>query len=227
MLHLVSCLRPRSRPGPKYLSLPVGLHVEGGRHRTWSDRTAADLLDLFRCLFMPRRPEAYGNMLRDKIAQHGSTFWLVNTGWTGGAYGVGSRMPIKATRALMPPHLRDSWPIRNTARMPISASTCLFRPLVYPKCSSTRVAPEMIRRPLTKRPKSWCRCSPRISISALHQRRHQSRGHRLIKKMGMVSVPVHVQLTFRARRQVHRQNSRFKSLIRNELICYSKSLVSR
>ncbi|WP_136439885.1 phosphoenolpyruvate carboxykinase [Pacificoceanicola onchidii] len=51
--------------------------------------------------FMPRRPEEYGNLLRDKIAKHGATCWLVNTGWTGGAYGTGSRMPIKATRALL------------------------------------------------------------------------------------------------------------------------------
>ncbi|MGV6805328.1 MAG: phosphoenolpyruvate carboxykinase [Ruegeria sp.] len=51
--------------------------------------------------FMPRRPEEYGKLLRNKIAQHGATCWLVNTGWTGGAYGIGSRMPIKATRALL------------------------------------------------------------------------------------------------------------------------------
>ena len=51
--------------------------------------------------FMPRRPEVYGALLRDKIAQHGATCWLVNTGWTGGAYGTGKRMPIKATRALL------------------------------------------------------------------------------------------------------------------------------
>jgi phosphoenolpyruvate carboxykinase (ATP) len=51
--------------------------------------------------FMPRRPEVYGQLLRDKIAQHGASCWLVNTGWTGGAYGVGSRMPIRATRALL------------------------------------------------------------------------------------------------------------------------------
>ena len=51
--------------------------------------------------FMPRRPEVYGNLLRDKIATHGATCWLVNTGWTGGAYGQGTRMPIKATRALL------------------------------------------------------------------------------------------------------------------------------
>ncbi|MCB1399236.1 MAG: phosphoenolpyruvate carboxykinase (ATP), partial [Rhodobacteraceae bacterium] len=51
--------------------------------------------------FMPRRPEAYGNLLRKKIAAFGSSCWLVNTGWTGGAYGTGKRMPIKATRALL------------------------------------------------------------------------------------------------------------------------------
>ncbi len=51
--------------------------------------------------FMPRRPEVYGALLREKIAKHGATCWLVNTGWTGGAFGTGSRMPIKATRALL------------------------------------------------------------------------------------------------------------------------------
>ena len=51
--------------------------------------------------FMPRRPEVYGKLLQEKIARHGSTCWLVNTGWTGGAYGTGRRMPIRATRALL------------------------------------------------------------------------------------------------------------------------------
>jgi phosphoenolpyruvate carboxykinase (ATP) len=51
--------------------------------------------------FMVRRPEVYGNLLRRKIATHGATCWLVNTGWTGGAYGAGKRMPIRATRALL------------------------------------------------------------------------------------------------------------------------------
>ncbi len=51
--------------------------------------------------FMPRRPAEYGKLLQAKIAKHGATCWLVNTGWTGGAYGTGRRMPIKATRALL------------------------------------------------------------------------------------------------------------------------------
>jgi phosphoenolpyruvate carboxykinase (ATP) len=51
--------------------------------------------------FMPRRPEVYGKLLRDKIERHGASCWLVNSGWTAGAYGTGSRMPIMATRALL------------------------------------------------------------------------------------------------------------------------------
>jgi len=51
--------------------------------------------------FMPRHPSVYGNLLRKLIADHGVDCWLVNTGWTGGKFGTGSRMPIKATRALL------------------------------------------------------------------------------------------------------------------------------
>ncbi|SIT54170.1 Phosphoenolpyruvate carboxykinase (ATP) [Mesorhizobium prunaredense] len=51
--------------------------------------------------FMPRHPSEYGNLLRELIAHHGVDCWLVNTGWTGGAYGTGKRMPIKATRPLL------------------------------------------------------------------------------------------------------------------------------
>jgi phosphoenolpyruvate carboxykinase (ATP) len=51
--------------------------------------------------FMPRHPSVYGNLLKDRIAKGQVQCWLINTGWTGGKYGVGSRMPIKATRALL------------------------------------------------------------------------------------------------------------------------------
>ena len=51
--------------------------------------------------FMPRHPSVYGNLLKERIAQGAVDCWLVNTGWTGGKYGVGHRMPIKATRALL------------------------------------------------------------------------------------------------------------------------------
>ena len=51
--------------------------------------------------FMPRHPSVYGNLLKERIAAGGAQCWLVNTGWTGGKYGEGNRMPIKATRALL------------------------------------------------------------------------------------------------------------------------------
>ena len=63
--------------------------------------TQATFSTCFGAPFMPRHPSVYGNLLRDKIASHNATCWLVNTGWTGGPYGEGSRMPIKATRALL------------------------------------------------------------------------------------------------------------------------------
>ncbi|MCB1470012.1 MAG: phosphoenolpyruvate carboxykinase (ATP), partial [Rhizobiaceae bacterium] len=58
--------------------------------------------------FLPRHPSVYADLLRALIAQHGVDCWLVNTGWTGGAYGVGKRMPIKATRALLTAALEGS-----------------------------------------------------------------------------------------------------------------------
>jgi phosphoenolpyruvate carboxykinase (ATP) len=51
--------------------------------------------------FMPRHPSVYGNLLKKRIAESGVDCWLVNTGWTGGKYGTGKRMPIKETRALL------------------------------------------------------------------------------------------------------------------------------
>jgi phosphoenolpyruvate carboxykinase (ATP) len=55
----------------------------------------------FAAPFLPRRPEVYGRMLEQMIERHGSDCWLVNTGWTGGGYGVGRRMAIGHTRALL------------------------------------------------------------------------------------------------------------------------------
>jgi len=68
--------------------------------------------------FMPRHPAEYGRLLRELIARHGSRCWLVNTGWTGGAYGTGRRMPIKATRRLLRAVLDGSLENVDTYRDP-------------------------------------------------------------------------------------------------------------
>ncbi len=51
--------------------------------------------------FMPRNPDIYAGMLGDKMAKHGTDVYLVNTGWSGGPYGVGKRMDINLTRELV------------------------------------------------------------------------------------------------------------------------------
>jgi phosphoenolpyruvate carboxykinase (ATP) len=51
--------------------------------------------------FMPRNPHVYAGMLGDKLCQHGSRVFLVNTGWSGGPFGIGARMDIDVTRSLV------------------------------------------------------------------------------------------------------------------------------
>jgi len=51
--------------------------------------------------FMPRNPDVYASMLGERMKKHGTQVYLVNTGWSGGPYGVGSRMDINLTRKLV------------------------------------------------------------------------------------------------------------------------------
>ena len=51
--------------------------------------------------FMPMHPGVYADLLSAKMAEHGSTAWLINTGWSGGSYGVGKRMKLRLTRAML------------------------------------------------------------------------------------------------------------------------------
>lgn len=58
--------------------------------------------------FMALSPTVYARLLGERIARHQADVWLVNTGWTGGPYGTGKRMPIAATRALVRAALNGS-----------------------------------------------------------------------------------------------------------------------
>jgi phosphoenolpyruvate carboxykinase (ATP) len=55
----------------------------------------------FAAPFLPLHPARYAELLRERLLRHGSQVWLVNTGWTGGPYGVGRRMPLAWTRAML------------------------------------------------------------------------------------------------------------------------------
>jgi phosphoenolpyruvate carboxykinase (ATP) len=51
--------------------------------------------------FMVHHPYAYAEMLKARLLKHGAVCWLVNTGWTGGPFGVGKRISIRHTRAML------------------------------------------------------------------------------------------------------------------------------
>lgn len=88
--------------------------------------------------FMPRHPSIYGNLLKERIAKGQVSCWLVNTGWTGGKYGVGSRMPIKATRALLNAALDGSL---NNAEFRTDPNFGFLVPVAVPGVDSTILDP--------------------------------------------------------------------------------------
>jgi phosphoenolpyruvate carboxykinase (ATP) len=69
--------------------------------------------------FMPLAPTVYAKLLGEKIAAHRVNSWLVNTGWSGGPPGVGSRMKIAQTRAMIRSALRGSLDAVPTMQDPV------------------------------------------------------------------------------------------------------------
>src|SRR5512145_1818452 len=66
-----------------------------GTEKGMGNAPSATFSTCFGAPFMPRHPSVYAKMLGERIAKHGAQCWLVNTGWSGGAYGVGQRMAIQ------------------------------------------------------------------------------------------------------------------------------------
>ncbi len=69
--------------------------------------------------FLPRHPSAYARLLGEKLRKHKATVYLVNTGWSGGAHGVGKRMSIKLTRALVSAALSGALETAESAPHPV------------------------------------------------------------------------------------------------------------
>ena len=92
----------RLTPRPGALLLPLGLHREARRHGDRRHRAAADVLDVLRRAVPAAAAERVrADARREARRSTASTVWLVNTGWTGGPFGEGARMPIAATRAML------------------------------------------------------------------------------------------------------------------------------
>jgi phosphoenolpyruvate carboxykinase (ATP) len=69
--------------------------------------------------FMPMAPTVYATLLGERLAKHNVRVWLVNTGWSGGPYGVGSRMKIADTRAMIRAALSGSLATTPTTHDPV------------------------------------------------------------------------------------------------------------
>lgn len=92
----------------------------------------------FSAAFLVRHPTVYAEMLAAKLRAHGAQTWLVNTGWSGGAFGVGSRMKLSYTRAII-----DA--IHSGALADVSTATDpIFRLAVPTRCPGL---PEQILQP--------------------------------------------------------------------------------
>ena len=72
-----------------------------GTEKGMGSEPSATFSTCFGAPFMPRHPSVYAEMLGRKMADTGAKCWLVNTGWTGGGYGIGRRMEIAHTRAMV------------------------------------------------------------------------------------------------------------------------------
>jgi phosphoenolpyruvate carboxykinase (ATP) len=72
-----------------------------GTERGLGNEPEATFSTCFGAVFLPRHPTVYAKLLGERMAKHGAKCWLVNTGWSGGAYGVGERMTISHTRAML------------------------------------------------------------------------------------------------------------------------------
>jgi phosphoenolpyruvate carboxykinase (ATP) len=72
-----------------------------GTERGLGKEPGATFSACFAAPFLPRHPQVYAKMLAEKLHRHKATCYLVNTGWTGGPYGVGERISLKYTRAMV------------------------------------------------------------------------------------------------------------------------------
>ena len=73
----------------------------------------------FGAAFLPLHPAQYATLLGEKLKESDPTVWLVNTGWSGGSYGVGSRMKLSYTRSMMTAALEEHL-IKKSSKL------CLF-----------------------------------------------------------------------------------------------------
>ena len=93
--------------------------------------------------FMPLHPTKYAEMLSAKMKSSGVTVWLVNTGWTGGAYGMGHRMKLTYTRAMITAAINGSLETANKDNYHIHSIFGVAQPRICPGVPTEVLSPRM------------------------------------------------------------------------------------
>ena len=91
--------------------------------------------------FMPLHPAVYARMLIKKMKNSGVNVWLVNTGWTGGPYGVGRRMELKYTRAMINAAMSGELDKVNSENYHIHSVFNLMQPRICPNVPTNVLSP--------------------------------------------------------------------------------------
>ena len=94
--------------------------------------------------FMPLHPTKYAEMLGEKMKKHDVNVWLINTGWSGGAYGTGERIPLKHTRAMITAAMDGSLEEANKGDFHVHSMFGVAQPRTCPNvptevCGSSRL----------------------------------------------------------------------------------------
>ena len=93
--------------------------------------------------FMPLHPTKYAEMLSAKMQEAGVNVWLVNTGWTGGPYGVGRRMQLKYTRAMITAAMNGELEAANKDNYHIHSIFGVQQPRTCPNVPDGVLSPRM------------------------------------------------------------------------------------
>ena len=114
--------------GACHVSLHQRLHGQGGRHRGRRDRAAGHVLALLRRAVHGLASDEIRRTAGRENAQHNARVWLVNTGWSGGSYGVGKRIKLAHTRALLDAIHAGALPEPRRSAIRCSASSVIRCP---------------------------------------------------------------------------------------------------
>jgi phosphoenolpyruvate carboxykinase (ATP) len=115
-------LPPLSRLAPEqamYHFLSGYTAKVAGTERGLGKEPQATFSACFGAPFLPRPAATYASLLGEKLRRHGAQVWLVNTGWAGGPYGVGERMKLRYTRAMLKAALNGQLNAVPTERHPV------------------------------------------------------------------------------------------------------------